>query len=145
MDHIDRRLIDLLLVEGRASYADLGRRLGLSAPAIAERIAKLEDAGIITGYGARIDRRALGYGTECLISLRLHSTSQGPVLKKLEALPQLLACHRITGEDCLMLRVAVRDMGELESLIDQLNQFGMSRTVVVLSTPFERPLPLMPG
>ncbi|RAU42910.1 Lrp/AsnC family transcriptional regulator [Pseudomonas sp. RIT411] len=141
MDHIDRRLIDLLLVEGRASYADLGRRLGLSAPAIAE----LEDAGIITGYGARIDRRALGYGTECLISLRLHSTSQGPVLKKLEALPQLLACHRVTGEDCLMLRVAVRDMGELESLIDQLNQFGMSRTVVVLSTPFERPLPLLPG
>ena len=128
MDHIDRRLIDLLLVEGRASYADLGRRLGLS-----------------TGYGARIDRRALGYGTECLISLRLHSTSQGPVLKKLEALPQLLACHRVTGEDCLMLRVAVRDMGELESLIDQLNQFGMSRTVVVLSTPFERPLPLLPG
>ncbi len=66
-------------------------------------------------------------------------------MKKLEALPQLLACHRVTGEDCLMLRVAVRDMGELESLIDQLNQFGMSRTVVVLSTPFERPLPLLPG
>ena len=145
MDHIDRRLIELLLVNGRASYAELGRRLSLSAPAIAERIAKLEDTGIITGYGARIDRRALGYGTECLISLRLHSTSQGPVLKKLEALPQLLACHRVTGEDCLMLRVAVRDMGELESLIDQLNQFGMSRTVVVLSTPFERPLPLVPS
>jgi Lrp/AsnC family leucine-responsive transcriptional regulator len=143
MDHIDRRLIDLLLVEGRASYAELGRRLGLSAPAITERIAKLEDAGVITGYGARIDRRALGYGTECLISLRLHSTSQGPLLKKLEALPQLLACHRVTGEDCMMLRAAVRDMAELEALIDTLTTFGMSRTVVVLSTPFERPLPLI--
>lgn len=141
MDHIDRRLIDLLLVDGRASYAELGRRLGLSAPAIAERIAKLEDAGIITGYGARIDRRALGYGTECLISLKLHSTSHGQVFKKLEAIPQLIACHRVTGEDCAMLRAVVRDMVELEALLDQLMSFGMSHTVVVLSTPFERPLP----
>lgn len=65
------------------------------------------------------------------------------MLKKLEALPQLLACHRVTGEDCLMLRAAVRDMAELEALIDTLTTFGMSRTVVVLSTPFERPLPLI--
>ncbi|QDD88905.1 Lrp/AsnC family transcriptional regulator [Pseudomonas oryzihabitans] len=142
MDHLDRRLIDLLLVDGRASYAELGRRLGLSAPAIAERVAKLEDAGIITGYGARIDRRALGYGAECLVSLRMHSACNGPLLKKLEALPQLIACHRVTGEDCLMLRAAVRDMSELEVLIDKLATFGMSRTVLVLSTPFERPLPL---
>ncbi|TWI55573.1 transcriptional regulator, AsnC family [Pseudomonas duriflava] len=141
MDYYDRQIVSALLENGRASFAELARRVNLSPPAVAERVAKLEASGIITGYHAAVNLKALGQPIECLIALTLHRTSNERLLAELATIPQLTACYRVTGEACVMLKAAVADMLELEALIDRLMQYGMSKTSMILSTPFERTIP----
>ncbi|GGL94431.1 Lrp/AsnC family transcriptional regulator [Pseudomonas asuensis] len=143
MDQYDRQIINALLDNGRASFADLARRVNLSAPAVAERVAKLEASGVITGYHASVNLKALGQPIECLISVTLNKPTSDKLFDELAAIPQLIACHRVTGESCVVLRAAVADMAELEALIDRLMRHGMSKTSIILSTPFERRTPTL--
>ncbi|PAU65001.1 MULTISPECIES: Lrp/AsnC family transcriptional regulator [Pseudomonas] len=141
MDKYDRLLLAALLENGRASYADLARRVNLSAPAVADRVAKLEASGVITGYHAAIDMAKIGLPIECLIELRIADHESRRTLEALAQIPQLTFCHRITGDACVMMKAAVGSMPELQDLLDRLSQYGASKTSLILSTPFQRRLP----
>ncbi len=138
MDKYDRALLAALLEDGRLSFAELARRINLSPPAVADRVARLEADGVITGYHASVDLSKMGRSIQCLIEMRLNDHRSKTMLDPLLEIPQIIDCYRITGEACVMLKVAVSCTQELEELIDRLAQFGTSRTSLVLSTPFSR-------
>ena len=136
MDKYDRALLTALLEDGRMSFAELARRINLSPPAVADRVARLEADGVITGYHASVDLSKMGRSIQCLIEMRLNDHRSKSMLDPLMEIPQIIDCYRITGEACVMLKVAVSCTQELEELIDRLAQFGTSKTSLVLSTPF---------
>ncbi len=141
MDKYDRLLLASLMENGRASFADLARRINLSPPAVADRVAKLEAAGIITGYHASVDLARVGLPIECVIELRITDRDYKRTQEALEKIPQLTLCHRVTGDACLLIKAAVASMPELQDLIDQIGQFGATKTSLILSTPFEQRIP----
>ena len=137
MDKYDRALLAALLENGRLPFAELARRINLSPPAVADRVARLEAEGVITGYHASVDLAKLGRPIQCLIELRLNDHRGASLLGRLAEIPQIIDCHRITGESCVMLKVAVTCTAELEELIDQLAQYGASKTSLMLSTTLD--------
>ncbi|WP_219062812.1 Lrp/AsnC family transcriptional regulator [Pseudomonas sp. UMAB-08] len=142
MDKYDRILLDALLENGRASFAQLARLVNLSAPAVAERVAKLEASGVITGYEAKVDMAKVGLPIQCVIELRLASHGNQQTYDDLVRIPELTQCHRVTGDPCVIMQAAVGSMPELENLINRVAQFGFSKTSIVLSTSIERRMPL---
>ena len=134
MDKYDRLLLSALMENGRASFAELARRVNL-APAVADRVAKLEASGVITGYHAAVDPAKIGLPIECVIELRLADHDSKRALEALEKIPQISLCHRITGDACVLMKAAVATMPELQDLIDRLSQYGASKTSLILSTP----------
>ena len=141
MDRYDRQLIAALLENGRASFAELARRVNLSAPAVADRVAKLEAAGVIKGYHASVDLARLGLPIECAIELRIADHSSARTIDALEKIPQITQCQRITGDACVLMRAAMGSMEELEHLLDTLNSYGATKTSMILSTSFEKRIP----
>jgi len=142
LDKYDRMLLGALLENGRASYADLARKVNLSAPAVAERVAKLETAGVITGYQAKIDMAKIGLPIPCVIELRLNQHGNQKAYDELIKIPQITECHRVTGDPCVIMQAAVASMPELEELIDRVAKFGFSKTSIVLSSAVEKRVPL---
>ncbi|NWB84419.1 Lrp/AsnC family transcriptional regulator [Pseudomonas gingeri] len=142
MDKYDRLILGELLDNGRASFAELARKVNLSAPAVAERVAKLESSGVITGYQAKVDLAKIGLPIQCVIELRLNQHGKQQVYDDLAQIPQITECHRVTGDPCVILQAAVGSMAELEQLINRIAQFGFSKTSIVLSSAIERRVPL---
>ncbi len=146
IDLIDEKIVGELLEDGRLPIAELGRRVNLSSPAVAERVKRLERAGVITGYRAHIDPRTLGYELLAIVRVK-PAPRQLPKIPALAAgIPQVVECHRITGEDCFYLKVYLRSIGELSGLLDQFLEYGETTTSIVNSTPIPlRHPPLAPG
>jgi Lrp/AsnC family leucine-responsive transcriptional regulator len=145
LDPVNCRLIEELQADARVTLAELGRRVGLSAPAVAERIARLEECGVIRGYHADVDPQALGYTLGAIIRIRPAPRQIPTVARLAQDTPQVVECHRITGDDCFLMRVVVRDVGELEELIDRFAFHGPTTTSIMQSSPVRRrPAPL-PG
>jgi Lrp/AsnC family transcriptional regulator, leucine-responsive regulatory protein len=143
LDAIDRRMAAELQQEPRARVAELARRVGLSSPAVAERLRRLEDSGILS-YRAEVDPRALGY-TMCAI-VRISPVGGG--LRLIPGIardvPNVTECHRITGEDCYFIKVYLRSIEELEPILDLFTPHGRTTTSIVHSSPVpSRPLPLL--
>ncbi|WP_243469802.1 Lrp/AsnC family transcriptional regulator [Klenkia marina] len=141
IDAVDEQLLALLQANGRASYAELARQVGLSAPAVHERVGKLETAGVITGYTAVVDPSAVGLGVTALVGI-IDSDEVDDVgmLEAMSALPQVQDCWRTAGTEGYVLKVRVTDIPALEDTINALNRVrGVSRTrtTVVLSTKWE--------
>ena len=138
IDTIDQRILDELQSEGRVSYRDLGERVGLSAPAVTERVRRLERQGVITGYTATIDPAALG--APILAIIRVHSA--GPKAPEIDALaasmPEVIECNRVTGSESHVLRAWCRDLAHLDELIEAFWGYGDTITNVVTSTPVQR-------
>lgn len=134
LDALDWRIVEALQEDGRLSWSELGRRVGLSQPAVAERVRRLEEAGVILGYHAVVDPARLGLGIRAFVRLRLGHGLEERLYARVALLPEVLECHRITGEDCLILQVAVASVQHLEQLLDQLKPFGMASTSIVLSS-----------
>ncbi|MBX8597882.1 Lrp/AsnC family transcriptional regulator [Pseudomonas cichorii] len=141
LDKYDRILLAALMENGRASFAQLARQVNLSAPAVAERVAKLEASGVITGYEAKVDLAKVGLPIQCIIELRMASHGNQQAYDELWKLPELIQCHRVTGDPCVIIRAAVDSMPHLEDLINRIAQFGFSKTSIILSTAVERRLP----
>ncbi|QHF05071.1 MULTISPECIES: Lrp/AsnC family transcriptional regulator [Pseudomonas syringae group] len=141
LDKYDRMLLDALLQNGRASFAQLAKLVNLSAPAVAERVAKLEASGVITGYEAKVDLSKVGLPIQCMIELRMASHGNQQAYDELWKIPELIQCYRVTGDPCVIMRAAVDSMPHLEDLINRIAQFGFSKTSIVLSTGVERSLP----
>jgi Lrp/AsnC family leucine-responsive transcriptional regulator len=134
-DVTNRRILEELQSDGRLSLAELGRRVGLSPPAVAERVQRLERDGAITGYHARVDPRALGYSLTTVIRIRPAPRQISNVAELARDTPEVVECHRITGEDCFFLPAPVRDVAHLEELIDRFVVFGQTTTSIVQSSP----------
>ncbi len=135
IDELNWRILEILQKRGRASYAEIGREVGLSAPAVTERVQKMEDAGIIQGYQAVIDPEKLGYSIQTIISLQVNRDYFTPTIKKLEALPEVLDCYRTTGTSALILIAAFTSMQHMQTFLDELLQIGEPVSSIVLSHP----------
>ena len=138
LDETDRKIIEILQEDGRISMKDLGKLIGLTSPAVSERIKRLENCGIISGYKAIINPDALGRNITAFIHISLPgSQSYAEFLENAKNDPRIVECHHITGDDCSLLKVLVSDMQELESVIDSIKKIGSTKTSVILSTPIQ--------
>ncbi|MET0512536.1 MAG: Lrp/AsnC family transcriptional regulator [Thermoleophilaceae bacterium] len=145
IDDTNLRLLEELQADARLSNAELGRRVGLSAPAVAERLLRLEEAGAITGYRAAIDPRAVGYSLSVVLRIRPAPRELKQVAELAQRTPEVVECHRITGDDCYFMRIWVRDVEHMEELIDRFAPYGQTTTSIVQSSPVpQRGLPLRP-
>ena len=143
LDQTGRKLLSVLQEDARLSYAELGRRIGLSPAATAERLKRLEDAGVITGYRVDIDREALGLPILAIIRMSCDGARYRPFLKAVKALHNVLECHHVAGGDAFILKVVAHSVEELEGLVEKLLEHGVPTTSVVFSSPVaRRSLPL---
>jgi Lrp/AsnC family transcriptional regulator, leucine-responsive regulatory protein len=134
-DDIDHRIVEALQVDGRLTLAELGRRVGLSAPAVADRVQRLERDGVITGYRATVDPRALGLALTTIIRIRPAPRELRKVADLARETPEVVECHRITGEDCFFMKAHVRDVEHLEEVIDRFVVYGQTTTSIIQSSP----------
>ncbi|SEF36581.1 Lrp/AsnC family transcriptional regulator, leucine-responsive regulatory protein [Amycolatopsis pretoriensis] len=142
LDDVDWQLLELLQEDGRLSFSELGRRVSLSGSAVTERVHRLEERGVITGYAARVDTSKLGLPIEALVRARVRSLDTPRFRTAVLPLPQVVAADHITGDECWILRVLCRDTGELEALVEKVQRYGETTTSLVLSSPLRsRPAP----
>jgi Lrp/AsnC family leucine-responsive transcriptional regulator len=138
IDATDRKIIGELTTDGRISFAELGRRVSLSSPAVAERVQRLERAGVITGYRAEIDPRTLGYQLTAIVRIK-PAPGQLPRIPELAAqIPEIGECHRITGEDCFYLKIHLRSIDELSAILDRFLAYGETTTSLINASPIPR-------
>jgi len=138
LDALDWGLVEQLQADGRMSWSELGRRVGLSAPAVADRVRRLEETGVITGYRAVVDPTRLGLSLRALVTMKPADTRQWHLLAEFaQGLPEVLRCHHVTGRECYVLEVAVADVAHLHELLGSLQSHGETTTSVVLHTPVE--------
>ena len=135
MDAIDWKILKEMQRDARISYAELGRRVGLTTPAVIERVRKLEDAGIITGYRAEIDAAKVGLPITAFIRMSITGVDYSRIIEVAENAPEVLECHRGTGGDSFIMKVAVSSVEHLQNLIDRLTPYGITTTSIVLSSP----------
>ena len=143
LDEVNRRLLTELHADPRITMSALARRVGMSAPAVTERVQRMERAGIITGYRMEVSPAALGLPVTAFARVR-PTAGQLPKVAELAArLPQVTECHRITGEDCFLLKLHAAAMEQVEEILDQFLLYGQTVTSIVVSTPVPpRPLPV---
>jgi Lrp/AsnC family transcriptional regulator, leucine-responsive regulatory protein len=135
LDDTDLALLGELQSDARLSLAELGRRVGLSAPAVAERLQRLERDGVVRAYRAELDPAALGYGLSAVIRVRPAPRQLHKVADVARGAGEVVECHRITGEDCYLIKAHVRSMTHLEELLDELAPFGQTTTSIIQSSP----------
>jgi Lrp/AsnC family leucine-responsive transcriptional regulator len=135
LDPTNCRLLEELQADARLSLAELGRRVGLSPPAVGERLQRLEADGVIAGYTAKVNPRALGYALSAVIRVRPAPRQLAKVAEEAQTTPEVVECHRITGEDCFIMRAHVRDVEHLEEVIDRFVVFGQTTSSIVQSSP----------
>ena len=138
MDATNLRLLTELQTDARISQAELGRRVGLSAPAVAERLSRLERDKVITGYRAEVDPRALGYPFGAVLRMRPAPRQIPAVAEVAQDTPEVVECHRVTGEDCFYMKLHVRSVGHLEEVIDRFTPYGQTTTSIIQSSPVPR-------
>jgi Lrp/AsnC family leucine-responsive transcriptional regulator len=143
LDDTNLRLLAELQADARLSLAELGRRVGLSSPAVAERLQRLERDDVILGYHARLDPRALGFALSAVIRVRPAPRQLHQVGEIARATPEVVDCRRITGDDCYVMTAHVRSVEHLEEVIDRFAAHGQTTTSIVQSAPVPaRGLPL---
>ncbi|HUA50008.1 MAG TPA: Lrp/AsnC family transcriptional regulator [Solirubrobacteraceae bacterium] len=138
LDETDRQIVGELAQDGRISFAELGRRTHLSAPAVTERVRRLEQSGVITGYRAEIDPRALGYPLTAIVRVKPAVRQLTKVAELAAEIPEVEECLRITGEDCFYVKLHLRSIEELPSVLDRFLLHGETTTSIVNATPVSR-------
>lgn len=138
IDDIDRKIIIELQSDARTSYAELGRRVGLTTPAVIERVRKLEDAGIIMGYRAQIDTTKVGLPITAFVRMSITGVDYSHIIEVAEESNEVLECHRGTGGDSFIMKIAVSSVEHLQEVIDRLTPYGITTTTIVLSSPVRK-------
>jgi len=143
LDDVNRRLLIELHADPRITMSALARRVGMSSPAVTERVQRMERAGVITGYRVDVSPAALGLPVTAFARIR-PAAGQLPKIAELAAsLPQVSECHRITGEDCFLVKVHAAALEDLEATLDRFLLYGQTITSIVVSSPVPaRPLPI---
>lgn len=145
IDKTDRDILQILERDARISLTDLGKHICLSGPAIRDRLRALQHAGVITHYSAQIDLRSLGYTIQALVRIKPRSGQLHPVEQMLADQPRFMSCDSVTGEDCYVARLALRDIAELDDILLPLHDHAETHTSIVKSTIFENRLPPLAG
>ena len=138
VDDTNLRLLRELQSDARLSLAELGRRVSLSSPAVAERLKRLEQEGVITGYRAMVNPRRLGYSLGVVIRVRPSPRRLAQVAELARQTAEVIECHRVTGDDCYVMTAYVRDVEHLEAVIDQFAAYGQTTTAIMQSSPVPR-------
>ena len=143
LDDVNLQLLGELRCEPRLTMAELARRVGMSSPAVTERIRRLEEAGVIAGYRLDLDPAALGLSLAAYVRVRPNSGQLARVAELAAQIPEVVECHRVTGEDCFVLKVHLPEMAQLDRLLDRFLLYGTTTTSIIQSSPVPpRPLPL---
>lgn len=137
-DATDRRILDVLQREGRASFAELARAVAMSPSAVTERVRRLEEAGVIQGYAAVVDPERLGLPILAFVRLRYPNGNYKPFHDLVAVTPEILEAHHVTGDDCFVIKVTARSMRHLEEISGRIGTLGSVTTSVVYSSPLPR-------
>lgn len=141
LDAIDAKILKALTKDARIRLADLSRSVGLSPPSTAERIRRLEDAGVIEGYTASLDPAALGLPIAAYLRIRPLPGALQTVIDIIKSIDAIVECDRVTGEDCFVARAYARSIADLEAVIDRIIPHAMTNTSIIQSSPIKRRLP----
>jgi Lrp/AsnC family transcriptional regulator, leucine-responsive regulatory protein len=142
-DPVNLRLLQALHEDPRATMSALARRVGMSAPAVTERVQRLERAGVVAGYRMEVDPAALGLPVAAFVRVRPGPGQLEKVAELAARTPQVSECHRVTGDDCFLLKVHVAAVDELDQVLDQFLRYGQTNSSIVVTSPVPaRPLPL---
>ncbi|NAS11181.1 Lrp/AsnC family transcriptional regulator [Poritiphilus flavus] len=133
IDELNWAILQLLQENSRESFASIGRKVGLTPPAVAERVKKMEDLGILTGYAANVSYNKSGYQLKAIITLKAFMGKLKPFLEMVKSLSEVTNCYRITGEVNIVMEVVLKDQAHLETFIDKLIQYGETTTHIILS------------
>lgn len=143
LDPINLSILKELQADARVTMAELGRRINLSAPAVADRVQGLERAGVIMGYRAEVDPKAIGFPVAAVVRVRPTTRQLQKIPELAREIPEVVDCHRITGEDCYFVKLHLRSMDDLEGILDRFIVFGQTTTSIIHSSPISaRALPL---
>lgn len=137
MDRLDSLIIAHLERDARLGFSELGRRVGLSSPAVAERVRRLEETGVILGYHAHVDRAKLGQPILAIVDLTIPGEECPNVGKHVEGIPGVIECHRVTGNHSAVLKVAAASISDFEAIVDHLVKIGKPASGIVLSSPIQ--------
>ncbi len=138
LDDVGWRILAELQENARLSFSELGRRVGLTAPAVAERVRRMEEAGIIVGYRLEVNPAKVGLPVVALVRITTRDDNRAQFGYLAREWAEVLECHRVTGDDCYILKVAVPSVGHLEALLDRIQPHGQTTTCLVLSSPVAR-------
>ena len=141
IDEIDRLILACLVEDARMSLKVLSGRVGLSSPSTAERLKRLEVKGVLEGYAARVNLMALGYTLQALVRVRPLPGLLQKVDNYIQAMPECIESDKVTGEDCFVIRLVVRSIEQLDTLLDGLAEYAQCNTSIVKSSPVKRRLP----
>lgn len=133
IDKLNRKILHHLQENSRKSFASIGREVGLTPPAVAERVKKMEDLGILEGYRARVNHLKLGYQLRAIVTIKAFMGKLKPFLAMVTAMDEVVNCYRITGNENIIMEVVLQNQLHLEKFIDQLIQYGETRTHIILS------------
>lgn len=145
LDPVDRAILAALSDDARVTMAELARAVGLSAPSVAERVRRLEEAGVITGYRAVVSPSALGLPIAAWLRIRPVPGELERVAGIIRGIPEIVECDRVTGEDCFLARAHLRSLADLERVIDRIIPYAMTNTSVIQSSPVPPRLPPLRG
>ena len=134
LDALNWKILKCLQENARQSNAEIGRQVGITSPAVSERIRKMEDAGVIKGYFAKLSYTETGHQLKAIITLRAFMGKLKPFLEKVKTYDEVINCYRITGDENIVMEVVLKDQKHLEKFIDQLIIYGESKTQIVLSS-----------
>lgn len=141
LDEMDRRIIGILARNARISLKELAADVNLSSPSASERLKRLEEQGVIRAFTIDVDPQALGYALQAIVRIRPQPGQFPRVQQMVEEIPQFIECDKVTGDDCLVARLHVRSIDQLDEIVDRIGEKAETHTVIVKSQPLKRRLP----
>lgn len=145
LDEVNIQLLRELQRDPRVTMAELGRRVGMSSPAVTERVRRMEEMGIISGYAVIINPLPLGLPIAAYIRIRPHAGQLPQIVELARSIPEIVECHRITGEDCFLMKALLPAMDQLDRILDAFLIFGQTTTSIIQSSPVPLRPPPLPG
>ncbi|WP_299481373.1 Lrp/AsnC family transcriptional regulator [uncultured Roseibium sp.] len=144
LDDADAKIVEALIMDGRMSLKDLAAQVGLSSPGVSERIRRLQERGVILGFSAEVDPKALGYSLQAIVRIRPLPGKLHIVQQLIQEIPEFCECDKVTGDDCFIARLAVPSIEQLDGILDKIADKAETSTSIVKSQPIRRrPPPLV--
>src|SRR6266702_6729478 len=144
IDAVNRRVLEELLRNPRLTMSELGRRVGLSSPAVTERVRRLEELGVIQGYRLDLNPTALGLPIAAYVRIRPNPGQLPRIAELAQQIPEVVECHRVTGEDCFILKLYIPAIDQLDRLLDSFLLYGSTTTSIIQSSPVPLRTPPLP-